>query len=247
MATKNIVPRATGEGNIGTTLKHWVKGWFDSLYTAALTVGSLTGVLRADAGVVSVDSDVTDLVTAASEGAAGKIEIATQAEVTTGTDDLRAITPLKLATAVPASSSTAAGKIEIAIKAEQETGTDNTRCVSPAVQHYHESACKGWGKATGAGALTVGYNMDAVTDTGVGRLGVNITTDMSSADYAILTSLTSVATTLTVATVDNGGLIYNASQAAGAFGIWDYDDTATTHVAQDPQTYFWAIFGDLSA
>lgn len=37
------------------------------------------------------------LVAAASETVAGKIEIATQAEVTTGTDDVRAITPLKLA------------------------------------------------------------------------------------------------------------------------------------------------------
>ncbi len=37
-------------------------------------------------------------VPAASETVAGRIEIATQAETDTGTDDLRAITPLKLAT-----------------------------------------------------------------------------------------------------------------------------------------------------
>jgi hypothetical protein len=43
MATKNIVPRATGEGNIGTSLKHWLKGWFDSLFVAGdLTDGTDT-------------------------------------------------------------------------------------------------------------------------------------------------------------------------------------------------------------
>jgi hypothetical protein len=41
MATRNIVPRATGEGNIGTNLKHWLKGWFDSIFCAGdITDGS---------------------------------------------------------------------------------------------------------------------------------------------------------------------------------------------------------------
>jgi hypothetical protein len=60
--------------------------------TVTLPVG-LTGVIRADTGVVSVDADVTDLVTAASDAAAGKVELATTAETTTGTDATRAVTP----------------------------------------------------------------------------------------------------------------------------------------------------------
>lgn len=56
-----------------------------------LTVGTLTGVLRGDTGVVSVDSDVTDLVSAASLTLAGKVELATTAEIDTGTDSTRAI------------------------------------------------------------------------------------------------------------------------------------------------------------
>lgn len=63
-------------------------------FTGTLTVPvGLTGVLRADTGVVSVDSDVTDIVAAASTTAAGKVELATDAEMTTGTDTARAITP----------------------------------------------------------------------------------------------------------------------------------------------------------
>jgi len=64
--------------------------------TVTLPTG-LTGVIRADSGVVSVDSDVTDLVTAASDTAAGKVELATAAETTTGTDATRAVTPDGLA------------------------------------------------------------------------------------------------------------------------------------------------------
>lgn len=64
--------------------------------TVTLPTG-LTGVLRADSGVVSTDSDVTDIVAAASTSAAGKVELATAAETTTGTDTARAITPDGLA------------------------------------------------------------------------------------------------------------------------------------------------------
>lgn len=38
MATRNIVPRDDGEGNIGTTLKNWLKGWFKNVFVS----GNLT-------------------------------------------------------------------------------------------------------------------------------------------------------------------------------------------------------------
>lgn len=60
--------------------------------TVTLPVG-LTGVVRTDTGVVSVDSDVTDIVAAATTAAAGKVELATTAEAETGTDTARAVTP----------------------------------------------------------------------------------------------------------------------------------------------------------
>lgn len=63
-------------------------------FTGTVTLPTdLTGVLRADSGVVSTDSDVTDLVSAASDTVAGKVELATTAETTTGTDATRAVTP----------------------------------------------------------------------------------------------------------------------------------------------------------
>jgi hypothetical protein len=50
----------------------------------------------------AADARVNSLVPASSETAAGKAEIATSAEVTTGTDDARIVSPLKLATRLTA-------------------------------------------------------------------------------------------------------------------------------------------------
>ena len=52
------------------------------------------------AGVVAVDTDVTDIVSGATETAAGKVELATTAEATTGTDTARAVTPAGIANRV---------------------------------------------------------------------------------------------------------------------------------------------------
>lgn len=36
MATRNIVPRANEEGNIGSSLKRWLKGWFKDLFVSGV-------------------------------------------------------------------------------------------------------------------------------------------------------------------------------------------------------------------
>lgn len=121
-------------------------------FTGIVTLPTgLTGVVRTDSGVVSVDTDVTDIVAAASTIAAGKVELATDAETNTGTDTGRAITPSNLeawegsaqvttvgtlatgnATGiVSAASDITAGKVELATTAETETGTDTGRAVTP--------------------------------------------------------------------------------------------------------------------
>lgn len=44
MTTRNIVPRADGEGNIGTSLKNWFKGWFKDLFVSGDIVDGTSGV-----------------------------------------------------------------------------------------------------------------------------------------------------------------------------------------------------------
>lgn len=73
----------------------------------------------------------------ASEAVAGVAEVATQAEVTAGTDDGRFVTPLKLATrlsgigATPDASETVKGLIELATSAEGIAGVDAVRAMTP--------------------------------------------------------------------------------------------------------------------
>jgi len=40
MATRNIVPRATGEGSIGTTVKRWLNGFFDNITLGRVSVNN---------------------------------------------------------------------------------------------------------------------------------------------------------------------------------------------------------------
>lgn len=84
----------------------------------------------------------------------------------------------------PAASDIAAGIIEVADQAEMEAGSSIVRAVSPGRQQFHPSAVKAWGEAGVTGNLVQGHNMDAPTDTGIGVITWNITTDFSSVNYA---------------------------------------------------------------
>lgn len=71
----------------------------------------------------------------ASDTVKGIVELATNAEATTGTDTTRAVTPAGLAAAVgslvPDASTTVKGKVELATDGETTTGTDTTRAITP--------------------------------------------------------------------------------------------------------------------
>lgn len=132
----------------------------------------------------------------------------------------------------------------IASQNEMEAATSLVTTVSPGRMHFHPGIAKVWGKANGAGtSLIVNYNVSSISDTGTGRLGVNIGTDFSSSDYSIVCTLQRSVTSLTATGVEDNN-IRNNSQAAGSFEIESYDHTAILFAAQDPQAYFWACYGD---
>jgi hypothetical protein len=103
------------------------------LDTAESSITSLdTRLDTAEASIVTLQGKTNQ----ATEATAGIAEIATTAEVTAGADDLRFVTPLKLAQrltafTVNAASETVAGIAEIATTAEVTAGTDDARIVSP--------------------------------------------------------------------------------------------------------------------
>lgn len=56
MATRNIVPRANNEGNIGTNLLRWIKGWFGDIFVS----GSITDGTNS-ATVANIKTAVDDM------------------------------------------------------------------------------------------------------------------------------------------------------------------------------------------
>lgn len=89
---------------------------------------SLSG--SAEVFITGLAEDFEDLVVPdASQTDAGKIEIATDAEVQTGTDTVRAVTPAGLAART--ATTTRTGVVELATDAETQTGTDTARAITP--------------------------------------------------------------------------------------------------------------------
>jgi len=133
-----------------------------------------------------------------------------------------------------------------ASQAEMEAGTATDKHVTPQGMNWHPGVAKCWGKAAGAGTtLHANWNLAGIADTGTGRLGWTIGTDFSSVHWAALTSLQRVSTSLAVASVDlGGGTFRNAGQTAAVIESENYDETVTTNVAQDPEFYHMAGFGD---
>lgn len=90
------------------------------------------GLLYYGADAVSFDEmiPVQTALSQASTGYQGKIQLATDAEVQTGTDVNKAVTPSSLSART--ATETRTGVVELATNAETVTGTDNVRAVTPA-------------------------------------------------------------------------------------------------------------------
>jgi hypothetical protein len=134
----------------------------------------------------------------ATETVAGKAEIATQAETTAGTDDLRIVTPLKLAQRIaaipvytpPIASETVQGIVELATAAETATGTDGTRAVHPAgVKFVLDQRLQNYvpfSHYVSTGSILVGMaDADGVTLIPVGANGQVLTADSAVAQGGV--------------------------------------------------------------
>ena len=53
MTTRKIVPRADNEGALGTALKRWASAFINALTADSATIGTLSGIVKAAAGVLS--------------------------------------------------------------------------------------------------------------------------------------------------------------------------------------------------
>ncbi len=101
MATPNIVPRANGEGSIGTSLKKWAKGFFNALSINNVEILPDTTPTASSIPVADANGKIdSEWIKDASETVKGVVELATPAEVLAGTDEERAVTPAGLKAAL---------------------------------------------------------------------------------------------------------------------------------------------------
>lgn len=136
--------------------------------------------------------------------------------------------------------------LPVATQADMEAASSLVLTVTPGRQHNHPSAAKCWYRVTvsaGVPTLAENYNVASITDSGLGLLTVTIGTDFSSANYCIVVSVQRVNTTAgeTNARLNN---VRSAAPAAGSFIHDCWDNTATTQLQADPQTWYGVCFGD---
>lgn len=128
-----ILDSSSPAANDGTAVVEAVLGDLHQFFLKLLRDASISPSGNADTNSTSqyLDGLVAKIrATTTSTTQAGSIELATNAEVNTGTDTTRAITPSGLAQR--AASTILTGLIELATNTEVQTGTDTTRAVTPA-------------------------------------------------------------------------------------------------------------------
>ena len=81
MATKNYVPRADGEGEIGTAAKNWLKGWFKSIFISnnigrSAQVGITAFATGGQASAVAIVADIAEISVCATGGDSVKLPTA---------------------------------------------------------------------------------------------------------------------------------------------------------------------------
>lgn len=180
MATRNIVPRATGEGGIGTSLKKWLNGWFNNINGKDVSSGvATTSELNAEissrqshensanphSGSASVTHNHDSTYAPLSNGVTGGNshdhnggdggQIAHSSLSGAGTNSHAAIDTHLSSTSNPhgvtasqtgaipattgaatayvgAATTSAAGKVQLATSTEATTGTDTAKAITPA-------------------------------------------------------------------------------------------------------------------
>ena len=116
-----------------------------------------------------------------------------------------------------------------ATQAQQEAGVSTSVYVSPGRQQFHPSAAKAWCKFNGTGTISLDatFNVNNITDNGVGDYTVNFLIVFSSANYcgAGMTGVTAGLYTMRFETAKTAGSSQITTRD-GAFGVGDAADVS---------------------
>ena len=151
---------------------------------------------------------------------------------------------------LPVMSDSVAGAAAAAVQSDMESASSTTLAVTPGRMKYHPGVAKvvafTTGTTTPALQTPPSVNVSSITDTGVGRLTVTLTTSFSSANWACVCNGVGISTTLTAIALVQTFYIRFATMAAGTVEINARDATATTNALADPSGYAVSGFGDFT-
>jgi hypothetical protein len=148
----------------------------------------------------------------ATDAATGVVELATQAEVSTGTDAARVVTAATLAGREPTTvtvdtandklfirdatdgleklvAANTIGGLAAATQSDMETATSTTVASTPGRQHHHPGHPKAWVNFNGTGTIAIraDYGVASLTDHGgSGEYSITFDTAFSSANYCAI-------------------------------------------------------------
>ncbi len=141
-----------------------------------------------------------------------------------------------------------AGAVAAAVQSDMESASSTTLAVTPGRMKYHPGVakvvCFTTGTTTPVLQTPPSVNVSSITDTGVGRLTITLTTSFSSANWACVCNGVGISTTLTAIALVQTFYIRFATMAAGTVEINARDATATTNALADPSGYAVCGFGD---
>ena len=117
----------------------------------------------------------------------GKVELATTAEATAGTDESRAVTPAGLKIVADTKAPVASPALTGAPTAPTATAGTNTQQLATTAFVQSAIGSKAWVNFDGSGtiAINASENIASITDNDIGDYTLNFSTAMSDANYAV--------------------------------------------------------------
>ena len=203
---------ATTAAGARTNLNVYSKTEANNLFIENTEKGTPNGIATLDANVkvdpIYLPTLPNTAIPKATETALGVVELATQTEVNTGTDDERAITSKKLL-----------------------AGVKNHLNATGNAPMY---ACRAWVNFNGVNNTIVGSgNVSSITDNGTGDYTINFTTAMQDANYAISGNATqnsgSLSTSANILILKNATNGVLANKSTTSFTIVTVDNSSDAY------------------
>ena len=187
-------------------------------------------LIQHDGGTIDAGS-IRGSFDAATETAAGIVELATTVEAAAGVDTTRAVTAAGVAAAmsasIPDASDTVKGKVELATNAEAITGTDIVRAVTPAAMTAAVNSLVPSASATTQGKVELATDAETTTGTDTTRattpanvkaaIDARVASTTAAGIVELATTAEATAETDTVRAVTPAGLADRAKLASPTF------------------------------